>query len=236
MLLVNLSGKKAVVTGGRRGIGLALAIALLESEVAVTVIARSADRGELPSEIDYIQADLAEPKERFGLLKACGNLDILVNNAGIVHSYPALSYPNDEWSKLLEINLTAVFDLSCQAVQLGCKRIIQLASVSAFNGARNIVGYATAKHGLIGMTKCLSNEWAPIGVTVNNIAPGLIDTEMISSLVNDPKRTSEVVGRIPVGRLGTPNDIVGAMLFLASEQSQYVTGTTIAVDGGWLAR
>jgi 2-deoxy-D-gluconate 3-dehydrogenase len=108
--------------------------------------------------------------------------------------------------------------------------------VSAFSGARNIVGYATAKHGLIGMTKCLSNEWAPIGVTVNNIAPGLIDTEMISYLANDPKRTSEVVGRIPVGRLGTPKDIVGAMLFLASEQSQYITGTTIAVDGGWLAR
>jgi 2-deoxy-D-gluconate 3-dehydrogenase len=121
-------------------------------------------------------------------------------------------------------------------VQLGCKRIIQIASVSAFNGARNIVGYATAKHGLIGMTKCLSNEWAPLGTTVNNIAPGLIATEMLGNLMADATRTAEVTGRIPAGRMGTPKDLVGAMLFLASDEAQYVTGTSIVVDGGWLGR
>jgi 2-deoxy-D-gluconate 3-dehydrogenase len=160
----------------------------------------------------------------------------MVNNAGISHSYEALSYTGDEWSNMMEVNLTTVFDLSCQAVRLGCKRVIQIASTNAFNGARNIVGYSTAKHGLIGMTKCLSNEWAPLGVTVNNIAPGFIDTEMIGSITNNTKRTGEIVGRIPVGRLGTPKDLVGAMLFLASEEARYVTGTTLVVDGGWLGR
>ena len=234
--MLDLSGKSAVVTGGRRGIGRSLAIALLEHGAAVTVIAKSANSHGLPSEIKYLQADLGEIRERRGLLESCGKVDILVNNAGIVHTYAALSYPDEEWSRMLEVNLTAVFDLSCQAVQLGCKRIIQIASVSAFNGARNIVGYATAKHGLIGMTKCLSNEWAPLGTTVNNIAPGLIATDMLGNLMADATRTAEVTGRIPAGRMGTPKDLVGAMLFLASDEAQYVTGTTIVVDGGWLGR
>ena len=234
--MLDLSGKSAVVTGGRRGIGRSLAIALLEHGAAVTVIAKSANSHGLPSEIKYLQADLGEIRERRGLLESCGKVDILVNNAGIVHTYAALSYPDEEWSRMLEVNLTAVFDLSCQAVQLGCKRIIQIASVSAFNGARNIVGYATAKHGLIGMTKCLSNEWAPLGTTVNNIAPGLIATEMLGNLMADATRTAEVTGRIPAGRMGTPKDLVGAMLFLASDEAQYVTGTSIVVDGGWLGR
>ena len=234
--MLDLSGKSAVVTGGRRGIGRSLAIALLEHGAAVTVIAKSANSHDLPSEIKYLQADLGQIRERRGLLESCGKVDILVNNAGIVHTYAALSYPDEEWSRMLEVNLTAVFDLSCQAVQLGCKRIIQIASVSAFNGARNIVGYATAKHGLIGMTKCLSNEWAPLGTTVNNIAPGLIATDMLGNLMADATRTAEVTGRIPAGRMGTPKDLVGAMLFLASDEAQYVTGTSIVVDGGWLGR
>lgn len=234
--MLDLSGKFAVVTGGRRGIGRSLAIALLERGAAVTVIAKSANSDGLPSEIKYLQADLGEIRERRGLLESCGNVDILVNNAGIVHSYAALSYPDEEWSRMLEVNLTAVFDLSCQAVRLGCKRIIQIASVNAFNGARNIVGYATAKHGLIGMTKCLSNEWAPLGTTVNNIAPGFIATDMLGNLMADATRTAEVTGRIPAGRMGTPKDLVGAMLFLVSDEAQYVTGTSIVVDGGWLGR
>lgn len=234
--MYDLTGKSAVVTGGRRGIGRSLAIGLLERGATVTVIAKSADAGGLPSEIKYLQADLGDRRDRQSLLETIGRVDILVNNAGIVHSHDALSYPENEWSKMLELNLTAVFDLSCQAVRLGCKRIIQIASVNAFNGARNIVGYATTKHGLIGMTKCLSNEWAPLGITVNNIAPGFIATDMLSNLTNDAARTTEVTGRIPAGRIGTPEDVIGAMLFLASDEAQYVTGTSIVVDGGWLGR
>jgi 2-deoxy-D-gluconate 3-dehydrogenase len=116
-------------------------------------------------------------------------------------------------------------------VRLGCKRIINIASISAFNGARNIVGYAATKHAMVGMTKCLSNEWAPLGVTVNNIAPGFIQTDMLQ--LADP---TTIIGRIPVGRIGEPQDVAGAMLFLASDESSYITGSTIMVDGGWSGR
>lgn len=233
---MNLKGKVSIITGGRRGIGLAFALALREAGSTVIVIAKSADRGDLPDDIIYAGSiDLARSSDRnnliFSVTRGCGSPDILINNAAITQSYSALEYPADEWEKLLAINLTAVFDLSCQAVRLGCKRIINMASIQAFNGARNISGYAVTKHGIIGMTKCLSNEWAPLGVTVNNIAPGFIQTDMLS--LADP---GTIIGRVPVGRLGEPKDLVGAMLFLASEESDYVTGSTIMVDGGWLGR
>jgi 2-deoxy-D-gluconate 3-dehydrogenase len=233
---MNLKGKVAVVTGGRRGIGRAFSLALRDAGAKVVVVAKSADRGDLPDDIVYAgKTDLSRSGERENLIdlitSGCGKPDILINNAAISHPYSALDYPVDEWNNILELNLTAAFDLSCQAVRLGCKRIINIASISAFNGARNIVGYAVTKHAMIGMTKCLSNEWAPLGVTVNNIAPGFIQTDMLQ--LSDPKT---VIGRIPVGRIGEPQDVVGAMLFLASDESSYVTGSTIMVDGGWLGR
>lgn len=231
-----MKGKIVVITGGRRGIGRAFALALLEAGATVAVIAKSADRGDLPDNIIYAgNIDLANAKDRSGLISKVisefGRLDILINNAAITHSYSALDYPIEELDRIIAVNLTAVFDLSCQAVRFDCKRIINLASIQAFNGARNISAYAVTKHGIVGMTKCLSNEWAPLGVTVNNIAPGFIQTDMLK--LTDP---DTIIGRIPVGRLGEPNDLIGAMLFLASEESSYVTGSTITVDGGWLGR
>lgn len=233
---MHIKGKVAVVTGGRRGIGRAFALALRDAGLQVVVIAKSADRGDLPDDILYAgNIDLAKTEKRKDLLasvtRTCGNPDILINNAAINHFYPALDYPVDAWENILAVNLSAVFDLSCQSVRLGCKRIINLASIHAFNGARNVSAYAVTKHGIIGMTKCLSNEWAPLGVTVNNIAPGFIQTDMLQ--LADPQT---VMGRIPVGRLGEPKDLIGAMLFLASEEGSYVTGSTIMVDGGWLGR
>jgi 2-deoxy-D-gluconate 3-dehydrogenase len=235
-MCMNLRGKVAVVTGGRRGIGRAFALALREEGAKVIVVAKSADRGDLPDDIVYTgKTDLAQSNDRKDLIASItcdfGKPDILINNAAISHSYSALDYPASEWNKILEVNLTAVFDLACQAVRMGCKRIINIASISAFNGARNIVGYAATKHAIIGMTKCLSNEWAPLGVTVNNIAPGFIQTDLLQ--LADPKT---IIGRIPVGRIGEPQDVVGAMLFLASDESSYITGSTIMVDGGWLGR
>lgn len=233
---MNIKGKVAVVTGGRRGIGRAFALALRNAGVKVVAVARSADRGDLPEDIIYAgNIDLARPGDRKDLLSSitrdCGAPDILINNAAITQSYSALDYPVEEWDRIIAVNVTAVFDLSCQAVRLGCKRIINIASIQAFNGARNISGYAVTKHAVIGMTKCLSNEWAPLGVTVNNIAPGFIQTDMLK--LTDP---GAVIGRIPVGRIGEPKDVTGAMLFLASEESAYVTGSTIMADGGWLGR
>lgn len=233
---MTIKGKVAVVTGGRRGIGRAFALALRDAGVKVVAVARSADRGDLPEDIVYAgNIDLARPGDRKDLIASvtrdCGAPDILINNAAITQSYPALEYPVEEWDRILAVNVTAVFDLSCQAVRLGCKRVINIASIQAFNGARNISGYAVTKHALIGMTKCLSNEWAPLGVTVNNIAPGFIQTDMLK--LSDP---GAVLGRIPVGRIGQPKDVTGAMLFLASEESDYVTGSTIMADGGWLGR
>lgn len=233
---MNLKGKLSVVTGGRRGIGRVFALALRDAGAQVIVIAKSDDRGDLPNDIIYVGSiDLAKSSDRKHLISSVtvdlGIPDILINNAAITQSYSALDYPDDEWDRILAVNLTAVFDLSCQSVRLGCKRIINMASIQAFNGARNISAYAVTKHGIIGMTKCLSNEWAPLGVTVNNIAPGFIQTDMLA--LTDP---STVIGRIPVGRLGEPKDLVGAMLFLASEESDYITGSTIMVDGGWLGR
>ena len=233
---MNLNGKVAVVTGGRRGIGRALALALRDAGVKVVVVAKSADRNDLPNDIVYVGGiDLSLSSDRENLLdllmRDSGEPNILINNAAISHPYSALDYPADEWGKIVEVNLTAVFDLSCQAVRLGCKRIINIASISAFNGARNIVGYATTKHAMIGMTKCLSNEWGSLGVTVNNIAPGFIQTDMLQ--LADP---NTIIGRIPAGRIGKPQDVTGAMLFLASDESCYITGSTIMVDGGWLGR
>lgn len=233
---MTIKGKVAVVTGGRRGIGRAFALALRDAGVKVVAVARSADRGDLPEDIVYAgNIDLARPGDRKDLIASvtrdCGAPDILINNAAITQSYSALEYPVEEWDRILAVNVTAVFDLSCQAVRLGCKRVINIASIQAFNGARNISGYAVTKHALIGMTKCLSNEWAPLGVTVNNIAPGFIQTDMLK--LSDP---GAVLGRIPVGRIGQPRDVTGAMLFLASEESDYVTGSTIMADGGWLGR
>jgi 2-deoxy-D-gluconate 3-dehydrogenase len=232
---VDLSGKTAYVTGGRRGIGRAFVSALRQAGARVAVIAKSEDRGDLPKDVLYWDADLSIPRQRFVLLYEIsgyiGNPDILINNAGVSHSYAALDYPADEWQRILEVNLTAVFDLSCQAVRLGCKRIINISSISSFRGARNIVGYAAAKAAVEQMSKCLSNEWAPLGITVNCVAPGFIETDMLQL-----KEPENIIGRIPAGRLGTPRDVVGAMLFLASDEASYITGATIIVDGGWLGR
>jgi 2-deoxy-D-gluconate 3-dehydrogenase len=228
--------KHAIVTGGRRGIGYACALALREAGYLVTILAKSrSPTHPLPAGINYISVDLSKRNFRQKVfdevLEFCRNIDVLVNCAGIAHQYPAADYPLAELDEIISLNLTAPFELSCSAVKLGCKRIINIASISAFNGARNISAYATTKHGLLGMTKCFSNEWAPLGVTVNCIAPGFIETDMLA--LSDP---ATVIGRIPVGRLGQPSEVATAVVFLASEQASYITGSTLMVDGGWLGR
>jgi len=239
--LFDISGKVALVTGGRRGIGLTLAIALKKAGAKVAVVAKSEDRGDLPKDIFYFNADLALRSERSQVIQKVldnfGCLNILVNNAGIIRNQSVFESKSDTWEELIAVNLTAVFELSQAAARVMRRgKIIQIGSISSFTGARNLVGYSTAKHGLIGMIKCLSNELMPLGINVNGIAPGFIDTEMQISLTSDPKRFEEIIGRVPAGRMGAPRDLVGALIYLASDASNYVSGTSILIDGGWCGR
>jgi 2-dehydro-3-deoxy-D-gluconate 5-dehydrogenase len=249
--LFSLRDRVAVVTGGRRGLGRAMARGLARAGANVAVIAASAKAGEVDAEVraegrelHYIQADLTVAAQRAGLIDRVvarfGKVDILVNNAGVQRRAAALDYPPEAWRDDMELLLTAVLDLSQQAARVMLPRrygkIVQIASISSFQGARQIIGYATAKHGLIGLTKCLANEWAGQGINVNAIAPGIFETEMAAHVTADEKKTAEMLGRVPAGRFGTPDDIVGPLLFLASEASRHVHGAILLVDGGWMGR
>jgi len=249
--LFDVTGQVALITGGRRGLGKAMALGLAEAGAKIAVVASSDNADELAAELRalgapflYLQADLTERDQRKGLIDQVlahfGRIDILVNNAGLQKRSPAVDYPFSVWDIDLELMLTAVLDLSQQAARpmtiQGSGKIIHLASISSFQGARQIVGYATAKHGLVGLTKCLANEWAAQGINVNAIAPGIFETEMAGHVIADPAKSTELRGRIPAGRFGSPKDIVGPLLFLASEASKHVHGHVLLVDGGWMGR
>jgi NAD(P)-dependent dehydrogenase (short-subunit alcohol dehydrogenase family) len=198
----------------------------MDAGASVTVIAKSLTRGDLPIEICYCPCDLSIPSERVDIIPRC---DILINNAGIYVIKSALDLSLEDWGRIMEVNLTAAFDLSCQAMRMGCKRIINISSISGHNGSRNISAYCASKHALIGLTKCLSNEWADRGITVNCISPGFIQTDMLKIDVTN-------IGRIPVGRVGLPEEVVPLMLLLASDEGSYMTGADYLVDGGWCGR
>ena len=249
--LFDVKGKVALVTGGRRGLGRAMAIGLAEAGAIVAVIAKSPEASELEFEFQqrnakllYIPVDLSKRADRVGVVErvvSCfGRIDILINNAGSQYKSPAMDYPAFQWESDLELMLSAVLDLSQQAqpymAAQGWGRIIHIASISSFQGARQIIGYATAKHGLIGLTKCMANEWSSLGINVNAIAPGLFETDMARSVLSDPVKAAELRGRIPSGRFGRPDELIGPMLFLASEASSHVSGSVILVDGGWMGR
>ncbi len=249
--LFDVSGKVALVTGGRRGLGKAMTLGLVQAGAQVAVVAKCTTADELEREIArlggkcfYISADLSQPAERVGLVDQViahyGRLDILVNNAGIQVRAPAVDYALEQWHQDFEILLTAVLDLSQQAARVMLKqgggKIIHIASISSFQGARQIIGYATAKHGLVGLTKCMANEWASQNINVNAIAPGLFETDMAAHVTTDPVKSAELRGRIPAGRFGKPEDLIGPLLFLASDASRHVHGHVLLVDGGWMGR
>ena len=248
----SLEGKTALVTGGATGIGAAVTLALAEAgaNIAMTVHKRPAD--EVIHAIDaldrhclplaYDLSTLTPTRADALFEEIAGELapvDILVNNAGIIRRAPATDFPYDDWQAVMKVNLEAVWLLSQAAgkhMQSRGGKIITIASVLSFQGGMFVPAYTAAKHAVTGLTKALANEWASKGINVNAIAPGYIRTANTQALQDDAERNQALLTRIPAGRWGEPSDLGSAAVFLSSDAANYVHGTTLAVDGGWLAR
>lgn len=248
--IFNLEGKVVLFTGASRGLGKAMAVGMAKAGADVAVVARSRDadvleqiaatgrRGEFYAhdlaDLDGIPALVAKVKADYG------HIDILVNNAGVQSRHKATEFPRKDWNFVIDVNMNAVFFL-CQEVgklmlAQGKGKIINIASLLSFQGGLTVPAYAASKGAVMQFTKSLSNEWASQGINVNGIAPGYMDTEMNTGLIADATRNRQILERIPAGRWGRPEDMVGAAVFLASSASDYVNGTIITVDGGWMGR
>jgi 2-deoxy-D-gluconate 3-dehydrogenase len=252
MELFSLKGKNALVTGSRTGLGKGLAFSLAEAGANVVIHGSKAEgMDDVCSAVrDYgvravpAIADLAEAGSCERLVdvtvREFGSIDILVNNAGFLRRAPAAEYSMQDWTAVLKVDLDAVFRLSQLAgrhmLAQGRGKIINIASVLSFQGGVFVPAYAAAKGAVAQLTKALANEWASKGVNVNGIAPGYMETDATSALRSDPVRSRQILERIPAGRWGTASDLAGAVIFLASEASNYVQGHLLVVDGGWLAR
>ncbi|MFK7775883.1 MAG: 2-dehydro-3-deoxy-D-gluconate 5-dehydrogenase KduD [Saprospiraceae bacterium] len=248
----SLKNKIALVTGASRGLGQALAVAL--ADAGATVICSSsrpngtqqtlqkiADSGGTAYEISADLSDRVAVKKLYE--SACekfGRIDILVNNGGTIARFPATDFPLDEWDRVIEVNLTATFYLSQMVgkkmIEQGHGKIINIASMLSYSGGITVPAYTASKHGVAGVTKALANEWAHHNVQINAIAPGYFRTDNTQKLQDNPTRSEAIQNRIPANRWGNPEDLGGAIIFLASDASNYVNGTIINVDGGWMAR
>ncbi|GAA1648258.1 SDR family oxidoreductase [Actinoplanes couchii] len=226
MVDFRLDGKVALVTGGNRGLGRAAAEALAEAGASVVAVGSR--------ELDLATADLN------GYVDGLDRLDVLVNNAGIIRRADAVDVTDSDWDDVLSVNLDAAFRLSRAAgrrmLAQGSGKIINIASMLSFQGGVRVPAYTASKHAILGLTKALANEWAGRGVNVNAIAPGYMATDNTTALREDPARNAAILDRIPAGRWGDPDDLKGAVVFLASDASRYIHGAVLPVDGGWLAR
>ncbi|WP_035287470.1 2-dehydro-3-deoxy-D-gluconate 5-dehydrogenase KduD [Brevibacillus massiliensis] len=249
--MFDLHGQVAVVTGATRGLGQAMALALAEAGADIALLARSTSDPttkrmieELGRRCEVILCDLADMNQVKHVMDqvddAFGRVDILVNNGGIQRRSPAAQFPEEDWDDVLDVNLKTVFLLCQQAgrrmIAQGRGKIINIASLLSFQGGVTVPAYAAAKGGVAQLTKALANEWAALGINVNAIAPGYMDTEMNEALRQNESRNRQILERIPAGRWGNPDDLKGSVVFLASRASDYVNGHVLAVDGGWLGR
>jgi 2-dehydro-3-deoxy-D-gluconate 5-dehydrogenase len=248
----NLTGRVALVTGAGRGLGQAMAYALAEAGADIAGVYHShfeetqahvtaLGRRFLPLACDLQSATVSELTGVVDhVVREWGRLDILVNNAGIIHRMPALEYREEDWDDVIQVDLKAVFFLSQAAARVmipqGGGKIIQVASLLSFQGGILCPAYTAAKSGMAGLTRALANEWGPKGVNVNAIAPGYMATDLAAAHLANPERYQAILARIPAGRWGEPEDVKGAVLFLASNASNYLHGAVLPVDGGWLAR
>ena len=248
--LFDLAGQVAVVTGASRGLGRGLASALAGAGAEIVAVSRhpaealSADVERLGGRCQSLTADLRDPAQVDEVipraLAAAGRVDILVNNAGTTARGPAIDVTPEAWHQVLQVNLHAVFTL-CQAAAKAMLprrrgKIINVASLMSFEGGINVSPYTASKGAVGQLTKALANEWAPLGINVNAIAPGYVATDMTRPLQEDATRNPAILARIPAGRWGRPEDFAGAVVFLAAAASDYVHGHVLVVDGGWLAR
>lgn len=252
MNMFSLKNRKAIVTGGTRGLGRAMAEALSHAGAQVVIIgsskgvfASASEMSQTGCQVQAIQADLGDrdaiaPVFESAINQLGGSLDILVNNAGLITRHKAEQYPLTDWDQVLALNLTTPF-LLCQAagrlmLGKGYGKIINVASLLSFFGGYTVPAYAASKAGLAQLTKAFANEWAGRGINVNAVAPGYMATDMTGDLVRDAARNREISARIPAGRWGTPEDLKGIVVFLASDASAYLNGTVIPVDGGYTGR
>ena len=249
----SLDGKVALVTGASRGLGAAMAAAMGAAGAAVALhsneqpATQTAERicRESGKRTELFTADLEDRTAADALfanaIAAFGQIDILVNNAGIIRRKAAAQHSDDDWDAVIEVNLSNAFRL-CRAmgkhlIETGRPgKIINVASLLSFQGGITVPGYAAAKGGIVQLTRALANEWAAHGINVNAIAPGYMQTDNTKALRDDPQRNKQITERIPAGRWGTPEDVAGAAVFLASRASDYVHGHVLVVDGGWMGR
>jgi len=249
----DLTGKTALVSGCKRGIGRSMAVAL--AQAGADIIGVSATLEHSGSEIEQdvtalgrrFKAYRCDFSDKFELLEFTAQalrdtprIDILVNNAGTIKRAPAAEHKDEFWDEVMEVNLSSQFRLTREIgktmVAGGSGKIIFTASLLTFQGGINVPGYAASKGGIGQLTKAFANEWAASGVNVNAIAPGYIATDNTQALRNDPERSKAILDRIPAGRWGEPADFMGPVVFLSSPASDYVNGTLLTVDGGWMAR
>ncbi len=253
-----LDGKTALVTGCNQGIGEAIAVGL--AEAGADIVGADLQFAENPDENDRLEVagkvraagrafrgyhcNLGDRKGVYAFLSRVKSdiprIDVLINNAGTIKRKPAAEHPDEFWDDVINVNLNAQFILSREIgkdmVASGSGKIVFTASLLSFQGGITVPGYAASKGGVAQLTKALANEWASKGVNVNAIAPGYIATANTAALRADPERSRGILERIPAGRWGLPEDLVGAVVFLCSDAAKYIHGTIVTVDGGWMGR
>jgi 2-deoxy-D-gluconate 3-dehydrogenase len=249
--LFDLHGRNALVTGANTGLGQAMAVALAGAGARIGLVGRTAPTDtvsrieSLGGECVVVMADLsahgAAERVVLEVSSQLGPIDVLVNNAGIIRRTDAVEFSEKDWDDVLEVNLKVPFFLAQGVARRMLAesrpgKIINVASLLSLQGGIRVASYTASKSGLAGLTRLLANEWAGHGINVNAIVPGYFATNNTEALRQDPQRSAEILTRIPARRWGDPADLGGAVIFLASRASDYVHGTLLPVDGGWLAR
>ena len=249
----NLEGKTALVTGCKRGIGKSMAVGLAEAGADIVGVSATLERSGSDVETEVLAlgrsfsgyaCDFSDREALYRFINEVNSghpkIDILVNNAGTILRKPAVDHPDEYWDKVIEVNLNAQFVLSREIgkgmIERESGKIIFTASLLTYQGGITVPGYAASKGGIGQLTMALANEWASKGINVNAIAPGYISTDNTEALRKDPERSASILSRIPAGRWGQADDFKGPAVFLASQASDYMHGTTMLVDGGWMGR